>query len=152
VGVTFPRVLGIEATGTVAACPGGEFRVGQQVATMMGGMGRILDGGYAEYTCVPARQGSALHQQPQLGHVGRGSGDAANAAGEAIVPVHQVYHLDEIQEAHAEMGAGSATGKIVVLTEPHSRRRHLGHPVGRSAQRSVSKACVVSSASAMPVR
>ena len=56
VGVTFPRVLGIEATGTVAACPGREFRVGQQVATMMGGMGRTFDGGYAEYTCVPARQ------------------------------------------------------------------------------------------------
>jgi NADPH:quinone reductase len=56
VGVTFPRVLGIEATGTVAGCPGGEFRVGQQVATMMGGMGRTFDGGYAEYTCVPARQ------------------------------------------------------------------------------------------------
>ncbi len=55
-GVTFPRVLGIEATGTVAACPGGEFRVGQQVATMMGGMGRTFDGGYAEYTCVPAGQ------------------------------------------------------------------------------------------------
>ena len=55
-GVTFPRVLGIEATGTVADCPGGEFPVGQQVATMMGGMGRTFDGGYAEYTCVPARQ------------------------------------------------------------------------------------------------
>ena len=55
-GVTFPRVLGIEATGTVAACPGGEFPVGQQVATLMGGMGRTFDGGYAEYTCVPARQ------------------------------------------------------------------------------------------------
>jgi NADPH:quinone reductase len=25
VGVTFPRVLGIEAVGTVAACPSGEF-------------------------------------------------------------------------------------------------------------------------------
>lgn len=24
-GMTFPRVLGIEATGVVAACPGGEF-------------------------------------------------------------------------------------------------------------------------------
>ena len=36
-GVTFPRVLGIEATGTVSACPGGEFDVGQQVATMMAG-------------------------------------------------------------------------------------------------------------------
>lgn len=55
-GVTFPRVLGIEATGTVSACPGGEFQVGQQVATMMGGMGRTFDGGYAEYTCVPAGQ------------------------------------------------------------------------------------------------
>ncbi len=52
-GVTFPRVLGIEATGVVAAAPGGEFAVGQQVATMMGGMGRTFDGGYAEYTCVP---------------------------------------------------------------------------------------------------
>jgi NADPH2:quinone reductase len=55
-GVTFPRVLGIEATGVVAACPGGEFGVGQQVMAMMGGMGRTFDGGYAEYTCVPATQ------------------------------------------------------------------------------------------------
>ena len=55
-GVTFPRVLGIEATGVVAAAPGGEFVVGQQVATLMGGMGRTFDGGYAEYTCVPASQ------------------------------------------------------------------------------------------------
>src|SRR6266851_5503489 len=55
-GVTFPRVLGIEAAGVVAQCPGGEFTVGQQVVTMMGGMGRTFDGGYAEYTCVPAGQ------------------------------------------------------------------------------------------------
>ncbi len=55
-GVVFPRVLGIEATGTVADCPGGEFEVGQQVAAMMGGMGRTFDGGYAEYTLVPASQ------------------------------------------------------------------------------------------------
>lgn len=55
-GVTFPRVPGIEATGVVALCPGGEFTPGQQVATMMGGMGRTLDGGYAEYTCVPVAQ------------------------------------------------------------------------------------------------
>jgi NADPH:quinone reductase-like Zn-dependent oxidoreductase len=55
-GVTFPRVLGIEAAGTVAACPGDEFPVGQQVATLMGGMGRTFDGGYAEYTCAPVRQ------------------------------------------------------------------------------------------------
>jgi NADPH2:quinone reductase len=61
VGVTFPRVLGIEATGVVAAAPGGEFAVGQQVMTMMGGMGRTFDGGYAEYTCVPAAQVIPFH-------------------------------------------------------------------------------------------
>ncbi len=55
-GVTFPRVLGIEATGTVVKCPGGELQPGQQVAAMMGGMGRTFDGGYAEYTCVPVGQ------------------------------------------------------------------------------------------------
>ncbi|WP_242652924.1 zinc-binding alcohol dehydrogenase family protein [Intrasporangium flavum] len=55
-GVTFPRVPGIEATGEVVACPGGEFALGQQVVAMMGGMGRTFDGGYAEFTCVPARQ------------------------------------------------------------------------------------------------
>jgi len=49
-------VLGIEATGVVARCPGGEFSVGQQVVAMMGGMGRTFDGGYAEYTSVPAAQ------------------------------------------------------------------------------------------------
>jgi NADPH2:quinone reductase len=51
--VTFPRVLGIEAAGLVAACPGGEFEPGQQVVAMMGGMGRTFNGGYAEYTSVP---------------------------------------------------------------------------------------------------
>jgi len=55
-GVIFPRVLGIEATGVVAACPGGEFEIGHQVVAMMGGMGRTFDGGYAQFTNVPATQ------------------------------------------------------------------------------------------------
>ena len=54
--VTLPRVPGIEAAGLVAACPGGELEVGQQVVAMMGGMGRSFDGGYAEFTCVPLAQ------------------------------------------------------------------------------------------------
>jgi NADPH:quinone reductase-like Zn-dependent oxidoreductase len=54
--VTYPRVLGIEATGVVADCPGGELAIGTQVAAMMGGMGRSYDGGYAQYTCVPVAQ------------------------------------------------------------------------------------------------
>lgn len=55
-GVPFPRILGIEAVGIVEEAPGGEFSKGQRVATAMGGLGRKIDGGYAEYTCVPAMQ------------------------------------------------------------------------------------------------
>jgi NADPH:quinone reductase-like Zn-dependent oxidoreductase len=69
-GVTFPRVPGIEAVGVVARCPGGEFPPGRQVAAMMGGMGRVFDGGYAEYTCVPASQVIAFHSQLDWGTLG----------------------------------------------------------------------------------
>ena len=55
-GVTFPRVLGIEAVGVVDAAPDGDLEPGQQVVTLMGGMGRVFDGGYAEYTVVPRDQ------------------------------------------------------------------------------------------------
>jgi len=58
--VKFPRVLGIEAVGVVEAAPGDEFRKGDIVATVMGGLGRQFDGGYAEYTCVPAKQVQAI--------------------------------------------------------------------------------------------
>lgn len=54
--VAFPRVLGIECVGEVASAPGGEFAEGAVVGTCMGGIGRAFDGGYAEYTLVPAKQ------------------------------------------------------------------------------------------------
>lgn len=59
--VTFPRVLGIEATGVVDLDPSGTFESGQQVMTMMGGMGRSYDGGYAEYIVVPRSQVIPFH-------------------------------------------------------------------------------------------
>jgi NADPH:quinone reductase-like Zn-dependent oxidoreductase len=55
-GVIFPRILGIEAVGTVEEAPGAEFTKGDVVASAMGGMGRKFDGGYAEYTSVPVTQ------------------------------------------------------------------------------------------------
>jgi NADPH:quinone reductase-like Zn-dependent oxidoreductase len=58
--VKFPRVLGIEAVGVVESAPGREFPKGDIVATAMGGMGRQFDGGYAEFTCVPATQVQVL--------------------------------------------------------------------------------------------
>ena len=51
--VRFPRVLGIECVGEVELDPSGEYEKGQQIAAVMGGMGREFDGSYAEYTVVP---------------------------------------------------------------------------------------------------
>src|SRR5580658_1423772 len=58
--VQLPRVLGIEAVGLVVRAPGNEFHQDDTVATAMGGMGRDYDGGYSDYTCVPAAQVQAL--------------------------------------------------------------------------------------------
>jgi NADPH2:quinone reductase len=52
-GVIFPRIQGIECVGIVEDDPSGTYPRGQQVAAIMGGMGRFIDGGYAEYTLVP---------------------------------------------------------------------------------------------------
>ncbi len=41
---------------------------------------------------------------------------AAVEAGQATVPVHRRFDFSEIQEAHAYMESGQATGKLVVTT------------------------------------
>lgn len=78
----FPRILGIEATGIVASAPAPaavnenenekekektpQFQQGDIVATAMGGMGRVFDGGYAEYTCVPIGQVQKLYSHSDI--------------------------------------------------------------------------------------
>jgi NADPH:quinone reductase-like Zn-dependent oxidoreductase len=52
-GVTFPRVLGIECVGLVAASTDPALPDGTTVAAVMGEMGRQFDGGYAEYALLP---------------------------------------------------------------------------------------------------
>lgn len=51
--VTFPRVLGIECVGIVAASTDPALSEGTTVAAVMGEMGREFDGGYAEYALLP---------------------------------------------------------------------------------------------------
>lgn len=52
-GVAFPRVLGIECVGVVAASHDPGLPPGTTVAAAMGDMGRAYDGGYAEYALLP---------------------------------------------------------------------------------------------------
>jgi NADPH2:quinone reductase len=47
------KVIGIECVGLVKSCPGGEFPIGAKVAALMGGLGRTINGSYAEYTRAP---------------------------------------------------------------------------------------------------
>ncbi|TMA97407.1 MAG: zinc-binding dehydrogenase [Deltaproteobacteria bacterium] len=44
------EISGIECVGIVKSSPGGEFSVGSKVAALMGGLGRTINGSYAEYT------------------------------------------------------------------------------------------------------
>ena len=48
------KVSGIECVGVVKACHDGQFAVGTKVAALMGGLGRSINGSYAQYTRVPA--------------------------------------------------------------------------------------------------
>src|SRR6266545_1972566 len=111
-GVTFPRVLGIEATGIVAAAPGGEFAVGQQVVTMMGGMGRTLRRLCRVYlrACFP---GHLISVRTGLGNIGRRSRNAP----------------DGIRLAHGRSGYAARS----IVADP---RRHL---IGRYGRRGVGK-------------
>ena len=53
-------VSGIECVGVVKSCPGGEFAVGTKVAALMGGLGRTINGSYAEYTLAPVINVAAI--------------------------------------------------------------------------------------------
>ena len=47
------EITGIECAGVVRIDPGGQFRVGEKVVAIVGGMGRTLNGSYAELVAVP---------------------------------------------------------------------------------------------------
>jgi len=53
-------IIGIECVGLVEEDPSGEFKKGQKVAAICGGMARIVNGSYAEYTNVPKTNVIAL--------------------------------------------------------------------------------------------
>lgn len=71
--VKFPRILGIECVGEIAdTTDASRLPVGQKVVSIMGGMGRDFDGGYAQYALLPNKQIYAVSTKltwPQLAAV-----------------------------------------------------------------------------------
>lgn len=57
------EVSGIECVGIVKSCPGGEFQVGAKVAALMGGLGRTINGSYAEFTRAPVSNVASIESE-----------------------------------------------------------------------------------------
>ncbi|OZG69196.1 zinc-binding dehydrogenase [Bifidobacterium eulemuris] len=51
--ITKPIIPGIECVGEIVDSSDSGFKLGEHVVSLMGGMGRTFDGGYAEYALLP---------------------------------------------------------------------------------------------------
>jgi len=51
--IKLPRIPGIECAGEIVDPSDSNFKTGQRVVALMGGMGRSFDGSYAEYALLP---------------------------------------------------------------------------------------------------
>ncbi|PYY39740.1 NADPH:quinone reductase [Curtobacterium sp. MCPF17_046] len=117
---SFPRILGIEGVGVVDAVGDGVNLVpGQKVATMMGGLGRAIDGSYAEYTVVPAV--NAIPFDTDLGW------DVVGALPETLQTAHGsiTTGLDLRAGEHVLVHGGTSTVGLTAIAIAH----HLGATV-----------------------
>jgi NADPH2:quinone reductase len=134
---SFPRILGIEAVGVVDAVGDGvDLPLGQKVATMMGGLGRSIDGSYAEYTVVDAANTisfetdlgwhivGALPEMLQTAHGSLATGLRLQAGQQVLIHGGtSTVGLTAIAVAH-QLGA------TVIATTRNAARADLLHHVG----------------------
>jgi len=125
--VTFPRVLGIECVGVVAASTDPMLPEGTTVAAVMGEMGREFDGGYAEYALLPnsllipvatTLPWDVLAALPETYLTAQGSLDALG-----VVPGSQGRLLIRGGTSSAGMAAVSIASSYGVQTAATTRRQ-----------------------------
>jgi len=135
-GVTFPRVLGIEATGEVAQCPGGEFAPGQQVA----------DGVEADRDRLQGAGAAAIAGDDRVEHrgVARVPADPDRPAGELARAVdggrgdHRGQRpLDDRQDPDDVLAVLAGDGEVVDVEDREVGAAGLQQPdrVGRRRRR-----------------
>lgn len=115
--VHFPRILGIEAVGTIAATSAPDrFTVGQTVVSIMGEMGRDFDGGYAEYVLLPNDQVYPVHTQLSWADLAAVPETFFTAYG--IVKSLQVTDHDRVLIRAVTSGVGLAATKLIRAMHP----------------------------------
>jgi NADPH:quinone reductase and related Zn-dependent oxidoreductases len=118
--VKFPRILGIEAVGTVAETSAPEkFQVGQKVVSLMGEMGRDFDGGYAEYVLLPNQQVYPVTTNLNWDDLAAVPETYYTAFG--IVRSLQIKNNDRILIRAATSGVGLASLKLIKAMNRHNQ-------------------------------
>jgi NADPH:quinone reductase-like Zn-dependent oxidoreductase len=126
--VTFPRVLGIECVGVVAASTDAMLPDGTTIAAVMGEMGREFDGGYAEYALLPnsllmpvttTLPWDVLAALPETYLTAKGSLDALG-----VVPGSQGRLLIRGGTSSVGMAAASIASAYGVKTAATTRRQN----------------------------
>ena len=114
------EISGIECAGLVKADPDGRLTPGQKVVAFMGGMGRSINGSYAELTSVPDEQCAASKDRACLG---RARGDPGILRHRLDRPLWQSGSPRRSDHRHPRrhIGAGSGRGEY---RHPFGRPRH----------------------------
>jgi NADPH2:quinone reductase len=156
------EITGIECVGVVKSDPDGKFPPGQKVTALMGGMGRLINGSYAETTRIAATNvvplfsnlpweelaaipesyatawsalGGNLAISPGQTLVVRGGGSALGQAAINIASETGVRVIATTRNAYGRIQALEALGAKQVLRESTelSKRIHEIHPRGVDA-------------------
>ena len=126
--VEFPRVLGIECVGEVVEAPDGDLQTGQIVVAAMGGLGRDYDGGYQQYTLLPASQAIPVQTSldwSQLGAVPESFGTAWGALAQLGLRGGQslLVHGGTSSVGMAAITIAKDRGLTVIATTRQQRKR-----------------------------
>src|SRR5215472_4592953 len=110
------KVSGIECVGEVSKDPSGRLSAGQKVTAVMGGLGRTLNGSYAEFTCAPSTNVIPLNSSldwPDLAAV-------PESYATAWTCLHENMHLQEGHVAFVR-GGTSALGQAAINIAANTR-------------------------------
>lgn len=116
--VTFPRILGIECVGEVAASSTPDLVPGQRVVSLMGELGRAFDGGYAQYVLLPNERIIPVQTSLDWESLGAVPETYATAYGS----LKQLAMRDgmSLLVRAATSGVGIATVRLAAALYPHS--------------------------------